>query len=106
VERAGGGRRAHRRRWSGIGNLLLGAGCIFGAGGAGGVVFGILFILLGIATWIITKFGAIPWHDLSGVPLVLASTGAIIGVVFLYLAFCYLFIFFFVLKVVLGWMAE
>jgi hypothetical protein len=95
-----------RLRWSGLGNILLGMGCAFGAGGVGGVVFGILFILLGIATWIITKFGAIPWHEVSGVSRVLVSTGAIIGTVFLYLFFFYLFIFFFVLKIVLKWMAE
>jgi hypothetical protein len=95
-----------RIRWSGAGNLLIGLYCMLGAGGAGGIVFGVFFIFLGTATWVITRFGEISWHDLSGISRVAASTGAIIGTVFLYLLFCWLFIIYFVFQVVLGWMSE
>jgi hypothetical protein len=43
-----------RFRWGGVGDIVLGISLI---GGAHNIIFGILFIMLGIATWIFTGFG-------------------------------------------------
>ena len=39
---------------------------MFGAGGVGGVIFGVLFILLAVATWAITSFETRDWYYTAG----------------------------------------
>jgi hypothetical protein len=59
--------------------------------GAAGIVFGVLLLLLGIATWIFTRFGEISWYDMSALGKGVAGVGSIVGNAFLYTFF---FIFF------------
>jgi hypothetical protein len=88
-----------RFRWGGAGDILLGISLI---GGAHNIVFGVLFIILGIATWVYTKFGngdtslvvdADPggwytaWNSMSTAGRVIAGIGSVIGVLFLYIVF-------------------
>lgn len=83
---------AIRLRWGGAGDIVLGVSCIGGLHSGGGIVFGVLFILLGIATWILTSFGRRSWRDMRTASRVLAGTGSVIGMLFLYLVFFYFFI--------------
>jgi hypothetical protein len=93
-------------RWGGAGSLILGLACAFGAGGVAGIFFGILFIMLAIATWGFSLFGTMPWDRMSAAGRVLAGTGSVIGVAFLLILVLWLVAFFWVFKVILGWMAE
>lgn len=70
-----------RLRWGSLGCAALGTVIIF-AGGAVGVIFGILFILLGIATGWLTGLGKTDWYDVDPPGRYVAGTGAIIGFVF------------------------
>ena len=72
-----------RFRWGGAGSIALGVAIMFTGAGAG-IVFGILLVLLGIATWIFTKFGETSWYDMSAAGRVIAGTGSVIGNAFLY----------------------
>lgn len=67
-----------RLRWGGLGCIGLGA-LITGTGEMPVIVFGILFILLGLATWLLTGFGGIGWYDINPPGRYVAGTGAIIG---------------------------
>lgn len=67
-----------RLRWGGLGCIVLGA-LITGTGEVAGIVFGILFILLGLATWLLTGFGGIGWYDVATPGRYVVGTGAIIG---------------------------
>src|SRR5664280_2245881 len=67
-----------RFRWGGAGSIALGVAIMFTGAGAG-IVFGILLVLLGIATWIFTKFGETSWYDMSAAGKVIAGTGSVIG---------------------------
>jgi len=72
----------------GIGNIILGVALIgSGNGSAGGIVFGVLFIALGVTTLILGGFGRKPWFDMSPVNRRIAGTGAVIGMLFLYVLF-------------------
>jgi hypothetical protein len=95
-----------RLRWAGAGNLLLGLGCIFGAGGGGGIFFGIVFLALGAATIILTRFGTVPWHHLSKNVKPVVATGAAVGLAWLCFFLFWLFILWVAAKTVLKWMAE
>jgi len=83
-----------RFRWGGAGSVALGVAVMFTGAGAG-IVFGILLVLLGIATWFFTKFGVTSWYDMSAAGKVIAGTGSVIGCAFLYI---FLLTFFAVLK--------
>lgn len=77
-----------RLQWQGAGNLLLALYCIFGAGGAGGVFFGILFLALAIATWTIAFMAGWEWYNIPpdfrrGV----VAVGAVVGVTMTYIFF-------------------
>jgi hypothetical protein len=50
-----------------------------------GIVFGLLLIGLGIATWRLTSFGGVPWEALDQHARLVAGTGSIIGNGFLLL---------------------
>jgi hypothetical protein len=76
----------------GIGNVLLGVALIGGIHSGGAIVFGVLFILLGITTLILGGFGHKPWYNMSPASRRIAGTGAVIGMLFLYLIFFYFFI--------------
>jgi hypothetical protein len=84
-----------RFRWGGAGDIVLGISLIGGVHSAGGIVFGILFIMLGIATWIFTRFGSgengrqwySAWNTMPTVGRVVAGTGSVIGMAFLYILF-------------------
>jgi hypothetical protein len=58
----------------------------------GAIVFGVLFIMLGIATWVLTGFGKTPWYAMSTPGQVIAGTGSVIGLLFVYTVFFYFFI--------------
>ena len=66
--------------------MVIGVALMF-SGGPAGIVFGILFLLLGIATWIFTSFGATPWHHVSTPGQIVAGAGSIIGNAFLLMFF-------------------
>jgi hypothetical protein len=93
-----------RYRWGGGGDILLGISLI---GAAHNIIFGILFILLGIATWAFTRFGHgdsslvvekdpdrwyAAWNSMSTVGRVIAGIGSAIGNLFLYVLFFWFFI--------------
>lgn len=79
---------ARRLHWQGAGNILLALYCIFGAGGAGGVFFGILFLLLALATWVIAFRANWDWYSIPpDYQRVIVAVGAVIGVTFTYLCF-------------------
>lgn len=67
-----------RLRWGGLGGVGLGVALLCTAEPAG-IVFGILFMLLGLATWLITSFGKTPWSALSPLAQGVAGTGSVIG---------------------------
>jgi len=98
-----------RFRWGGAGGILLGISLIGGGHSAGATVFGLLFIGLGIATWVLTGFGSrgskefgddwyAAWNSMSTNGRVIAGTGAVIGVSFLYILFFWFFIIRWVIK--------
>jgi hypothetical protein len=95
-----------RLRWAAIGNLILGLGCIFGAGGGGGIFFGIVFLALGVATIYLTRFGAVPWHNIPKNVKPVVAAGSAIGLAWLCIFFFWLFILWVAFKTVLKWMAE
>jgi len=76
----------------GAGDIILGIALIGGGGSAGATVFGVLFIILGITTWILGGFGRRPWDDIPPAGRGIAGTGAVIGMVFLYVLFFWFFI--------------
>ena len=79
---------------------MLGISLIGGIHSAGGIVFGVLFIMLGIATWILTHFGSgedgrqwySAWNTMPTVGRTTAGTGSVIGMVFFYVLFFWLMI--------------
>jgi hypothetical protein len=72
----------------GVGNIILGVALIGSTGGsAGGIVFGVLFIILGVMTLILGGFGRKPWDDMPPASRRIAGTGAVIGMLFLYILF-------------------
>lgn len=72
----------------GVGNIILGVALIGSSNGsAGGVVFGVLFMILGVTTLILGRFGRKPWFDMSPASQRIAGTGAVIGMLFLYILF-------------------
>lgn len=95
-----------RLRWAAIGDLILGLGCIFGAGGGGGIFFGIVFMALGLATIYLTRFGAVSWHNIPKNVKPIVAVGSAIGLAWLFLFFFWLFILWVAFKTVLKWMAE
>jgi hypothetical protein len=89
-----------RFRWGGVGDIILGISLV---GGAHNVIFGILLILLGVATWIFTGFGVrghrefendwySAWNSMPTAGRVIAGIGSVIGMLFLYLLFFWFFI--------------
>jgi zinc-ribbon domain len=99
-----------RLRWGGGGCIVLGIALIASGHSAGATVFGLLFIGLGIATWIITQFGTrgqaefngewhSAWNSMSTGGRAIAGTGAVIGLVFVYLLFFWFFIIIWVIKI-------
>ena len=75
-------------RWSGAGNAILAAYFLFGSkSGAFGIVVGILIIALGLAVWVITRFGTRQWYSISPVARGIAATGSVIGVAIMYITF-------------------
>ena len=91
-----------RFRWGGFGDIVLGIALIGGGHSAPATVFGILFIALGIATWVLTGFGGggaedsrdwyRAWNTMSAIRRAIAGTGSVIGVLFIYLIFFWFFI--------------
>jgi hypothetical protein len=92
-----------RFRWGGGGAIILGISLIGGGHSAGAAIFGVLFIGLGIATWVLTGFGSrgreewgddwySAWNSMSTNGRVFAGTGSVIGVLFVYLLFFWFFI--------------
>jgi hypothetical protein len=96
-----------RFRWGGGGDVLLGISLIVIGGNAGGIIFGLLFIILGIATWIFTNFGRgrgpsqpskdkgdwyLAWNSMTPTGRGIASTGSVIGNLFLFILFFYIVI--------------
>jgi hypothetical protein len=71
----------------GVGNILLGVSLIGGVHNGGAIVFGVLFIILGVATWILGGFGRRPWDRMSPASRRIAGTGAVVGMLFLYVLF-------------------
>lgn len=76
----------------GVGNILLGVALIGGGHSGGAVIFGVLFIILGVTTWSLGGFGRKPWSDMSPASRRIAGTGAVTGMLFLYVLFCWFFI--------------
>lgn len=98
-----------RFRWGGAGDIVLGIALIGSGHSAGATVFGLLFIGLGIATWVLTGFGSrgqeefrgdwhSAWNSMSTNGRVIAGTGSVIGVLFLYVLFFWFFIIRWVIK--------
>jgi len=73
----------------GFGCILLGVSTIGGLRSGAAIVFGVLFIILGVATWIL---GRKPWSDMSPASRRIAGTGAVVGMLFLYVLLCWFFI--------------
>ena len=71
----------------GVGDIILGIALIGGVHGAGAIVFGVLFIILGVTTLILGGFGHRPWDEIQPAGRAIAGTGAVIGMVFLYALF-------------------
>ena len=87
----------------GVGNIILGIALIGGGHSGGAIVFGVLFIILGITTWILGGFGRKPWFDMSPASRRIAGTGAVIGMLFLYILFFWFFILRWVWKNIILW---
>ena len=71
----------------GAGNILLGIALIGGVHSGGAIVFGVLFIILGVTTWILGGFGHKPWDQMPPASQRIAGTGAVVGMLFLYVLF-------------------
>ncbi len=69
-----------RLRWSGLACVALGVLLVFQ--GPVGIVFGILVVALGVATWVVTRLGRVPWQQLTKVGKAIAGTTAAIGIPF------------------------
>lgn len=69
-----------RLRWGGFGDVLIGTALVF-QGSAAAIVFGVPFIILGIAVWVVTRFGTIHYTTLSPAKKAVAAIGATIGFV-------------------------
>ena len=67
-----------RIRWAGLALVCFGVGLPFTAEPAG-IVFGVLFLALGVATWLLSSFGARWWYDIPTPQRYIVGTGAIIG---------------------------
>jgi len=94
-----------RLQWQGAGNILLALYCIFGAGGAGGIFFGILFLLLAIATWVIAFQYGWDWYMIpSDYRRGIVAVGASIGVAFIYIFFGIFFLVIWVCMHLADWM--
>lgn len=102
-----------RFRFGGAGDIVLGIALIGSGHSAGSTVFGLLFIALGLATWIITGFGLrghgefgddpySAWKSMSTGGRAIAGTGSVIGVVFCYILFFWLFLILWIIRVVAG----
>jgi hypothetical protein len=99
-----------RFRWGGGGDIVLGIALIGGGHSAGATVFGLLFIALGIATWILTQFGVrgrddfgddwySAWNSMPDGGKAVAGTGSVIGMLFLYILFFWFFIIIWIIKI-------
>lgn len=75
-----------RLRWGGIGAVGWGA-FFLSRGNPAGVVFGLLFLGLGVSIWLLTSFGRIPWNDLPSNKKAVVGTGAVAGLLFVYMFF-------------------
>jgi hypothetical protein len=96
---------ARRLQWQGAGNILLALYCIFGAGGAGGVFFGILFLLLALATWVIAFRADWNWYSIPpDYRRVIVAVGAAIGVTFTYIFFGIFFLVIWICMHLADWM--
>jgi hypothetical protein len=102
-----------RFRFGGAGDIVLGIALIASGHSAGSTVFGLLFIALGLATWIITGFGLrghgefgddpySAWKSMSAGSRAIAGTGSVIGVVFCYVLFFWLFLILWIIQAVAG----
>jgi hypothetical protein len=102
-----------RFRFGGAGDIIIGIALIGSGHSAGSTVFGLLFIILGLATWIITGFGLrgqgefgddpySAWKSMSAGGRSIAGTGSVIGVVFCYLLFFWLFLILWIIRAVAG----
>lgn len=65
-----------RIRWAGVGNLVLGVLLIV-FGSLGTKVIGFLFIALGLAVWILSAFGTIPFPTMSPVQKATVAIGSV-----------------------------
>src|ERR1039457_6883803 len=75
-----------------------------GAGG-GGVFFGVLFLLLAIATWVIAFRADWDWYSIPrDYRLGVVAAGASIGVTFVYIFFGIFFLVIWVLRHLADWM--
>jgi hypothetical protein len=92
-----------RLRWGGLGAVVLGVVLLF-QGATAGVVFGIFFALLGIATWAVTRMGATSWLELTPLGKGVAGTGAIVGLGFLVSFFLIFFLVVGFIKLIVSWM--
>jgi hypothetical protein len=96
-----------RYRWGAAGDILLGLCLIVGVHNAGGIIFGILFIMLGIATCILTNFGRgssslsndqdpggwyTAWNSMSTNGRIISGVGSVIGYLFFVVVFFWFFI--------------
>jgi hypothetical protein len=80
-----------RLRWGGGGDVVLGVILLL-QGGLAGVLVGTLLMGLGIAVWVLSRFGSIPFLALSTLNKWIVGIGALVGVVFLYTFFICFFI--------------
>lgn len=67
-----------RIRWGGLGALCLGIGLLF-TGEPAGAFFGVVLAALGIATWVLSSFGATYWYDIPSPQKYVVGTGAVVG---------------------------
>lgn len=94
-----------RLKWQGAGNILLALYCLFGAGGTGGVFFGIVFLLLAVSTWVIAYQASWEWYAIPpDFRRGIVAVGASIGVAFTYLFFGIFFLVIWVCAHLADWM--
>jgi len=86
-----------RLRWGGLGSLGLGI-ALFSTGGPAGVVFGLIFVFLGVATWFWTGFGTRPWGQLPQHAKVLTAIGSTVGLLCLLAFFAVAFAIFWAIQ--------
>jgi hypothetical protein len=67
-----------RIRWGGFGAVGLGTGLLF-TGEAAGIFFGIILLLLGLATWILSSFGSTWWYDIPTPQRYVVAVGSVVG---------------------------